>query len=90
MGFGVVYDDDTSLQEDGETRVLGYARAIGDGEVVYIGLGHCHVGRDSSPSPVDPSIDPDGKMPAEFHSVWQSDAFNRLLENGIEWGLEND
>jgi hypothetical protein len=29
-------------------------------------------------------------MPAEFHSVWQSDAFNRLLENGIEWGLEND
>ena len=90
LGFGFVYDDDTSLQEDGETRVLGYARAIGDGEAVSIGLGHCHVGRDGSSSPVDLSIDPEGKMPAEFHSVWQSDAFNRLLENGIEWGLEND
>ena len=87
LGFGFVYDKDTSLQEDGKTRVLGYARAVGQGEIVYIGLGHCHVGRDGSPSPVDPSIDPDGKMPPAFHAVWQSDAFNRLLENGIAWGL---
>ena len=87
LGFGFVYDKDTSLLDDGETRVLGYTRTVGKGEVVYVGLGHCHIGRDGSLSPVDTTIDPNGKMPAEFHSVWHSDAFNRLLENGIAWGI---
>ena len=38
-GFGFVYDEDTSLQSDGKTRVLGYARDVGRGEIVYVGLG---------------------------------------------------
>ena len=87
LGFGFVYDKDTSLLDDGETRVLGYTRTVGKGEVVYVGLGHCHIGRDGSLSPVDTTIDPNGKMPAKFHSVWHSDAFNRLLANGIAWGI---
>lgn len=85
-GFGFVYDEDTSLQADGKTRVLGYARKIGQGEVVYLGLGHCHTGRADSPSPVDPSIHPDGTMPPEFRGAWESEAFARLLQNAIAWG----
>jgi len=87
-GFGFVYDDDTSLQSDGKGRVLGYARDVGKGEVVYLGLGHCHTGRDGSPSPVDSSIDPDGAMPAEFNDVWNMEAFRLLLRNGIKWGVD--
>jgi hypothetical protein len=85
-GFGFVFDADTALQPDGKTRVLGYARETGRGEVVYIGLGHCHTGRTDSRSPVDTSINPDGIMPPDFHSVWESDAFARLIQNAIAWG----
>ena len=86
LGFGFVYDEDTSVGPDGKTRALGYAQEVGGGEIVYIGLGHCHTGRVDNPSPVDPSIDPDGRMPVDFHDVWQNDAFDRLLRNGIAWG----
>jgi len=87
-GFGFVYDEDTSLRPDGKTRVLGYARKTGQGEVVYIGLGHCHTGRTDSRSPVDPSIDPRGNMPPEFHGVWECGEFALLLQNAIAWGTE--
>ena len=87
-GFGFVYDEDTSLQPDGKTRVLGYARSRGDGEIVYVGLGHCHTGRINSQSLVDNSVHPDGTVPPEFHGVWETDAFSHLLENAIEWGTE--
>jgi len=40
--IGTLYPSDTSLQPDGRTRVLGYARAIGNGGVTYFALGHCH------------------------------------------------
>lgn len=88
LGFGFVYDEDTSVQADGKTRVLGYARDVGRGEIVYVGLGHCHVNRGGSPSKVDASIHPDGTMPAEFHSVWENDAFSQLLQNAVAWGTE--
>ena len=87
-GFGFFYDDDTSLQPDGKTRALAYARPTGRGEVVYIGLGHCHTGRAGSPSPVDTSIDPQGVMPPEFHGVWETEAFSLLIQNAIAWGTE--
>ncbi|MFT6582521.1 MAG: hypothetical protein ACJAU6_002967 [Alphaproteobacteria bacterium] len=86
-GFGFVYDEDTSVLPDGKTRVLGYARDVRQGEIVYIGLGHCHTGRTGRQSAVDASIDPTGLMPPELHSVWETDAFVRLLENGVAWGL---
>ncbi|MDP6688256.1 MAG: ThuA domain-containing protein [Alphaproteobacteria bacterium] len=87
-GFGFVYDADTSLQADGKTRVLGYARDVGRGEIVYIGLGHCHTGRTNSQSTVDASIHPDGEVPPEFHGVWETEVFARLLQNAIAWGLD--
>jgi len=87
-GFGFFYDDDTSLQPDGKTRALAYARPMGRGEVVYVGLGHCHTGRIDSPSPVDTSIDPQGIMPPEFHGVWETEAFAILIQNAIAWGTE--
>ena len=87
-GFGFFYDEDTARQADGKTRVLGYAREAGRGEVVYVALGHCHVGRTDSPSPVDASIHPQGKMPVNFKGVWQSEIFARLLRNAIAWGLQ--
>ncbi len=37
-----LYPSDTSLLPDGRSRALGYARAVGDGGVVYFALGHCH------------------------------------------------
>ena len=37
-GFGFVYDQDTSVQPDGKTRVLGYSRELGKGGVTYIAL----------------------------------------------------
>jgi uncharacterized protein len=88
--FGFHYDKDTSVQADGKTRVLGYARNVGRGEIVYVGLGHCHVDRANSPSKVDASIHPDGIMPPEFHGVWENDAFSQLLQNAIGWGLDKD
>jgi len=88
-GFGFVYDEDTSLQADGKTRVLGYARDVGRGEIVYIGLGHCHTGRTNGQSKVDASIAADGAMPPEFHGVWETQAFGRLLQNAIAWGTGN-
>ncbi len=89
-GFGFFYDEDTSVQPDGKTRILGYARDVGKGEVVYIGLGHCHVDRINHPSPVDTSINPDGSMPPDFRGVWETDAFARLIRNGIAWGTGKD
>ncbi len=86
-GFGFVYDKDTSVQSDGKTRVLGYARDVGQGEIVYVGLGHCHTGRTGNESAVDTSIDPKGVMPPELHSVWETDAFAQLLQNAVAWGL---
>ncbi len=86
-GFGFVYDEDTSVQADGKTRILGYSRDVGRGEVVYIGLGHCHIGRTNTQSAVDMSIGTDGVVPPEFRGVWENDAFERLLQNAAVWGL---
>lgn len=89
-GFGFFYDEDTARQPDGKTRVLGYARAVGRGEIVYVALGHCHVGRTGSRSPVDVSIDARGIMPVDFRGIWETETFGRLLQNGIAWGLGQD
>ena len=87
-GFGFVYDKDTSLQADGKTRVLGYTKAVGNGEVAYIALGHCHSPATNQQPIVDTSVDPDGRSPASFRGVWDEDAFKRLLDNAIGWGLD--
>jgi len=36
---------------------------------------------------VDASIDPEGKTPLSFRGSWETDAFQTLIRNGIEWGI---
>lgn len=82
--IGTLYAADTSLQPDGRTRVLGYARAIGNGGVAYFALGHCH----------NPAIraartfDPADTTPATFRGSWETDAFVGLLRNAVAWGVD--
>lgn len=85
--FGFLYDEDTSLQPDGKTRVLGYTKAIGEGEVAYIALGHCHSPATDGQRIVDTSVSPDGLSPGLFHGVWAEGVFKRLVDNAIGWGL---
>ena len=86
-GFGFVYERDTSLQADGKTRVLGYTKSVGKGEVAYVALGHCHSPATNAQLLVDASVDPDGTPPASFRGVWENDVFQRLVGNAIGWGL---
>ena len=81
--IGSLYPCDTSLLPDGRTRVIGYAREIGNGGVTYFALGHCHnaaIRAARAPDPAD-------KTPATFHGAWESDAFITLLRNAIAWGV---
>jgi hypothetical protein len=86
-GFGFVYDQDTSVLPDGKTRVLGYTRALGQGGVAYIALGHCHTPASNRPRVVDASAQESGSLPALFRGAWETEPFERLLRNGIAWGL---
>jgi len=86
--FGFTYDEDTSVGADGRTRVLGYVREHGAGAVAYFALGHCHTPSTNIQPFVDASVDAEGTTPPHFRGPWQTDAFERLLANGIEWGLE--
>jgi hypothetical protein len=85
-GFGFVYDKDTSLLPDGKTRVLGYVRDVGKGGVAYIALGHCHSTTSNVQPFVDASVNLSGATPIPFRGAWETEAFERLLRNGIVWG----
>ena len=85
-GFGFAYDEDTSLLPDGRTRVLGYTRTLGSGEVAYIALGHCHSPTTNSQPMVDESVESDGKSPPVFRGVWENENYEQLLGNAIRWG----
>jgi len=89
-GFGFVYDEDTALQPDGKTRVLGYSRDLGDGGVTYIALGHCHTPATNSQPFVDATVDPEGKTPPVLRVTWEEPAFQTLVRNAIEWGMGRD
>ena len=86
-GVGFVYDQDTSVLPDGKTRVLGYVRALGQGGVAYIALGHCHSPLTTRPPVVDASVDTAGGPPTLFRGAWETAPFEQLLRNGITWGL---
>lgn len=86
--FGFTYGEDTSVGKDGRTRVLGYICEREAGAVAYMALGHCHTPTTNIQPFVDVSVDEEGKTPPEFRGPWETEAFQRLLENGIEWGLE--
>lgn len=80
--IGTIYPTDNSLQADGRTRVIGYARDVGAGGIAYYALGHCHNPAIRAGRPAD-ATDP---TPPTFHGAWQSDAFIALLRNAIAWG----
>ena len=86
--FGFTSAEDTSLLSDGSTRALGYVRERGRGAVAYFALGHCHTPTTNIQPFVDASVDAEGTTPLQFRGPWETDAFTRLLRNGIEWGLE--
>ena len=50
-GFGFVYDEDTSVREDGKTRVLGLERTVGKGAVVYVAPWPLPFARNQRPAP---------------------------------------
>jgi type 1 glutamine amidotransferase len=81
--FGTVYPSDTSLQSDGKTRVLGYTRQVGGGDVTYFAFGHCHNPASRAGRPADAT----DTTPATFRGPWETDAFNTLLRNAIAWGV---
>jgi type 1 glutamine amidotransferase len=89
-GFGFIYDKDTSLLPDGKTRVLGYSKELGKGGVTYIALGHCHSPTDNRQRTVDPSAHTSGDAPKLFRGSWETEPFERLLRNGVIWGLGGD
>ncbi len=85
--IGTIYDEDTSLQPDGKTRVLGYTREIGSGGVTYIALGHCHNPTNNVQGSVDRSVDPNNVTPLVFRDPWEAAPFQMLLRNAIGWGM---
>src|SRR5205085_9643525 len=79
--IGTLYPRDTSLLADGKSRVIGYTRAVGQGGVTYIALGHCHnptIRAARAPDPADTT-------PPVFHGAWERDAFLALLRNAIAY-----
>jgi type 1 glutamine amidotransferase len=76
-----LYGKDTSLLPNGKTRVIGYARQVGQGAVTYLALGHCHnpaIRAARAPEPAD-------KTPPTFRGPWENEAFVMLLRNAIGW-----
>jgi type 1 glutamine amidotransferase len=86
-GFGFAYDQDTSLLSDGKTRVLGYTRTVGQGGVSYIALGHCHSHTTNRQPSVDAGLNIAGSPIQLFRGAWDVEPFEKLLRNGISWGL---
>src|SRR6266478_8292003 len=77
--IGTLYPRDTSLLADGKSRVIGYTRAVGQGAVTYIALGHCHnpaIRAARAPDPADTT-------PPIFHGPWETAPFTTLLRNVI-------
>ncbi len=86
-GFGFQYDTDTALLPDGKTRVIAFTRDTGAGGVTYITLGHCHSPASNSQPFVEKNVDPEGRTPGTLRVTWESPAFEQLLENALDWGL---
>jgi hypothetical protein len=85
--FGFAYPADTALQPDRRTRVLGYTRAVGQGAVAYLALGHCHSPGSNVQPFVDASVAADGRTPPTFHGSWEEPVFRTLVTNALRWGV---
>ena len=85
-GSGFEYDEDTALQPDGKTRILGFTRNFGKGGVTYIALGHRSAPHRNQPS-ADSKPESAPATPAVLSTTWESDAYTQLLRNAIAWGV---
>ena len=52
-----------------------------------VALGHCHTPSTNSQPFVDVSVSPDTKTPPYLRQTWETDGFNQLLTNAMQWGL---
>ncbi len=59
-----------------EPRLVAYTRAVGEGEVLYLTLGHCHGKYD-----MRPLVD----IAEPSHGSWELPVFYELLRRGIAW-----
>ncbi|MFQ5381078.1 MAG: ThuA domain-containing protein [Dehalococcoidia bacterium] len=82
-GFGFHYEEDTALEPDGKTRVMGFTRTVGAGKVTYIALGHCHTPATNSQPFVDENVDPEGKTPLLLRDTWEKPAYATLVANAM-------
>lgn len=87
---GEIYGDDASLLADGKSRALGFVRPVGKGAVAYIAPGHCHSPLTNIQTSVDASISPDGVSPPTFRGPWNTEAYEQLFQNAIDWGTGID
>ena len=81
-----IYGDDKSLLPDGESRALGFVRDVSKGAVAYIALGHCHSPLTNMQTSVHESVSKDHVSPPTFRGAWETDVYNRILDNAIAWG----
>lgn len=70
----------TAEWPDDEPRLVMYRRPLGEGEVLYLTLGHCRSRFDM----VDPPFN--GKeWPTTDRGSWELDEFHELLRRGLAW-----
>jgi type 1 glutamine amidotransferase len=81
-----IYGEDTSLLPDGKSRALGYVRQVGKGAVAYFAPGHCHSPLTNVQVTVATNIDSDRVVPLHFRGSWNTEPFQQLIKNSIEWG----
>jgi hypothetical protein len=80
-----LYPSDTSLLSDGKSRVVGYARPVGAGEVAYLAFGHCH---NPAIRAARAAADPADTTPPTFRRPWENPVFATLLRNAVAWGSQ--
>ena len=83
-----IYGKDSSLLPDGKNRALGYVRQVGKGAVAYFAGGHCHTPTTNVQVTVASNIDADHVVPLSFRGAWNTEPFQQLLRNAIEWGTD--
>ena len=81
-----IYGGDISLLPDGRSHALGFVRDVGEGAVAYIAPGHCHSPLTNLQPSVHESVSPDLKSPNHFRGPWETEPYEQLLKNAIDWG----
>jgi hypothetical protein len=81
-----IYGKDSSLLPDGKNRAIGYMRDVGKGGVAYFALGHCHSPTTNVQVTVASNIADDNVVPLQFKGMWDTEHYQQLLRNAIEWG----